>query len=1134
MKRNRGLKWRLWQVCGFFLLFLPLGAQTPDVNYDVLLVRLEEGLNQGNPRAFREIAGMYDFLPSHNKKDAFGLVTDFLFLEKPEWENPSDLSSKKLFGFLNDTSDKLRYSPILRSFYTRPIESFTAEAKVEKAKPLSTKDKALALKRYKSVVEMSASAPVKVFVEYQLQRIADLGTEESYRYLLGMLEGKGVPENVYKQEFFRKTLCQAISTYRISESLERLLIEVENGNLSPKDASVPLSFLTNRLFLDPQIKDLISRYRLEYEKAGSLQSMRMEGFRDWVDAEPDYFKDEADYLAFVLAKVGKQPFLRENALDLLLDTGDSKALFYAAAVLFGYSGDNFFNTRRMVQLFKERVDSKIIVKNGGGEWVSLDDLSNKQDRTFYFNLAVYWASNYEIYEYDSEKGYYFNTKIKDENEETASRLFKKLTSSNDLVAMSSYKSLSKYPSELIAVLEEKYQPVLRRANPILPDFRFGFLYALSELNRYCEEEGFETVVNPPAIGTMEKLKMNPPFEERIELEKRLFEQLKLNDLTGLEIEALIHSKNVEFNRSVSRILDRKYSLFLSQIAGDNNELRFYLKKAGLFRSIGIGGNCNKYIDKVKEEGRVPLRRIKKLAASEYDEHIREVLSEWNTEPGEIEIPDRIPLEKFLARPELYDSRDLMQIEEPTDKNYKQVFKALTGFKEPRGGRMLSEYLGINLKEGMLPDLIKLLDSGKVLFQEGSTKRTLTDDAVLMLESLFNHSFRQSDDEALRETAERWNAFSKKHPDFSTWEQQLFLLRASEVIHQKELTARDLNILIESEFYADHLSKDIIDALPRLKKESEIRKLKWRNSLNPKDHLDGFSSLEFPLKYLEQIVGYFDQANPDVLIRFIEDKLKGSNPEEMGKIWNRVLAKHPALLKRLLEDSFNEAGIQGGLNAYLNQSGPISSFEEKRLLKHLFLLESKGMTLAEEINFAKTFTRDEELAYTLQQFRLEQAVPDELEQIFPFVDDLVDYDESSRLRFFMVAFGLPEHLVDTEDERIDWEKGLERGIPVFLMDVLEKTGNPIKDKSGKPDFDKINFLLEFDITAPFSGTETKEVARYSITAIRLLELLFPEAGYPQVEPGDVVQLRATALFWKNYLKANNSLTNDRSGVSFGSI
>ena len=65
-----------------------------------------------------------------------------------------------------------------------------------------------------------------------------------------------------------------------------------------------------------------------------------------------------------------------------------------------------------------------------GVFKSIKD--KKKSKDFFFNHAIYWSVHYKDYEYDADRRLFINIKLEEENEASATRLFKKLTSENSL------------------------------------------------------------------------------------------------------------------------------------------------------------------------------------------------------------------------------------------------------------------------------------------------------------------------------------------------------------------------------------------------------------------------------------------------------------------------------------------------------------------------------------------------------------------------------------------------------------------------------------------------------------------------------------------------------------------------------
>ncbi len=1095
------------------LVVVANGQDSYIANYDVLLASLEDALEKGNPRALRELGGLLDIKEARER--TISILDEHTIFPENQIRFHSNLQREEYFSFLNQYGEEISFSPIMQIFYTQVLEDYEAKHKIIRKRSLTNKEKSIRFKRLVSVLEASGDAPSESFVSFQLQEIAALESYESYDYLMACLEGKHLPLALSKSDFIEESICEAISIYDDPSILEVVLGKLEKGKLNPARASEILSRITNVMIREDNPKTLSKKYNELLDSLGTLSETRLYGFEKGNTMKSDYFIEQVDYYGYMLASNYMVPWSRDNAVREMMKTGDSRALFHLAGVLYAQFDNDFFDVELLEKQYLNYLNISIQVENEAGGFIDIS--AKNKDRIFYLNLAKYWASHCYDYEYDSDKDVFVNIKLEEENEESASRLFKKLTSENEKVALESFKELTNYPHLMLARLNEKYLSILRRAHPKLPDFRYRFLENLGLLNEFCEMEGIEVGLSEGTTKLLEKLKSDIPIQERYVLEDEIINKLELNEITGLEIEGLIHSKDVAFNFSISRILDIYYSKQFEKIINNELQVRLFLKKTVLFSKIGIGGICNRYplkLEQIKNRLEPKLIRISK---KEYDEDIRDAISYIMSKEKASAVT--IPLSFFLNGFSDFDERNAHLVESPKKNELKSLFKKIEKTKERTELNLLLNYLSYHANDSYTPHLLNLLDNKKIIAERNGQTRTVADDAVRMLEGIYDFSFRENENATPIESAGEWLAFANKNKKVEAWASSLLEIQIDQLSEKEFILLDEINRIFTSPDIQDNLLSKALALLPKLESKNDVRKLEFNTPLKIK-MLSYFKILRFRPKYLDDVLNYFEKGNENQLLEFSIEFIDGIPTVEKGKIYNRVCDVDGMLSSMIQAEDEIRNDIILAMNTYLDDSEFISEFEEKRVLNRIFILNYNDLPIHDKLEKTITYSNDPDQVYNIQQSILKEISLSELPDVIASYHSLIESKGESKLIFLENNFGLPYYLFQSESERKSLLEDLKSLEPVSLyLKYLDKSGLDINGPDGGLDYGKIRDVLEFDVVSPFSSTVSKNRSHYALGVMKLLELEFPEKKAESVIGNN---LRRQASSWLHFLGEKGKL------------
>lgn len=1096
-------------VIPILLLAISLGSQHPNINsLDILLIQLDEALEKGNVRALRELAGIIDEVK--DKQKVIRILEKHTLFPTEQIQLDSSLDRHAFFKFLNEYDETIRYSPFLGVFFTKDIEDYEVDFNIIRKRNFSDKEKSNLLQRHIDILNAASETQLEVFSKYQFQEIANLQTYESYDFLLGCLEEGNLPAKLQKAKYTVSNICEAITSFNDPYVLEVILEQLKKGNIEGEDAMRMLARFTNVDIRETHPKKLAKNYTYLLDSLGTLSALRNFGFERETTIRHAFFEESVDYYAYMLSRFYDKPWMRENALREMMATGNPRALFYLSAILFSERKGSSLDRKILEKELNRSLDLSIQLYNGT-RFESLKD--NIRSSSFYLNHVIYWASNYTDYEYDDERKIFVNVKLEEENEASATRLFKKLTSENDYEALQSYRELSLYSPSIIVELYEKFQSILRRANSTLPDFRYGFLENIALLQEFCEMEGIEIQSSMVLREDIDLLKGDLMIKERYGIEDKLIQKLKIEDITALEIEALIYSKNLEFNFSASRILDIFYSKKFNSIANDPFQLRLFLKKSILFSSIGVGGISNKYFAKLEGADANVFAKLERLSKKEYDMDIRDAIA-YVLPEGEDEANQAIPLEIFLDQPLEFGSRSFDLIEAPNHKALKTIFKEINTAKNKDKISKYLEYLSLHSAASLTPFLLNgPLENTLVLSEYNGYQRTVSDASVLLLENIYDFSFSKTESQALRESSGKWLEFYKKNKDIKKWQTILFNKKVNTILEKRKISIMEINDILGSDLCNREIEKKCLTSLGKLEKENNIRKLRPRHLLDFSDVIY-FEKIKYNSKYLDNILELFKTENPLGLFNFAEEFMKDISLEEAGKVYNKLSDFSWYIPVVLKQDEKTRNKILKSLNTYLEEASFISEFEEKRIMNRMFLLKHANQSIVEQLKSSKTYTDDTQQVFEIQQHLLAEITFEELPMVMDQIDNLVVVDGTSPFSFLEKRLGLPAYLLESEKDKAAFRKDIQHLSEIEMYKkYLSLAGLDIFTEENKLDFEKVREVLEFDVVSPFSSTVSKNRMHYIIGVLRILNKKYPEH---QTLPMITDEIRSKAQSWLEFL------------------
>jgi len=439
---------------------------------------------------------------------------------------------------------------------------------------------------------------------------------------------------------------------------------VNSNQFSLEFSQQRLANLTNVHVEASTNKILVKKYNQLVDSLTTIEELRAYGYRKLFNTQPAFFMDQIDYYGRINRKLAKNIVERINQLTHL----------------------------------------EIQVNNKAGEFSTRAYAS--RDQVARTNYMMYWAAHYDDYEWDENREHFVNKNEAIETTQNYERLFRRLNSRNDSVAIASFIKLTEgEPNEVIA-LSEKYRQMFRNYNQSLPSFQFKYLEQLSQLTDYCRKNDITYQPSPDIAKQLEALLKTENPISRINIENELIRQITLEDITGVEYWACLQEGKLEINYSIGRILDWFYSRSLKEIQKNNHQLRLYLKKADIFGNIGAIGACNYYLNKFSLEDDPFQQKLLEIQQTEADEGILNQLMQLINEHNE--ASDNVSLSGFLEDPTGIHKRDIKIMRSPNSDEYEDLINTIRNTDDIAAIKRIFYYIRLHPEIGMVPHLFSLL------------------------------------------------------------------------------------------------------------------------------------------------------------------------------------------------------------------------------------------------------------------------------------------------------------------------------------------------------------------------------------------------------------------------------------------
>ncbi len=1080
----------LWMA----MFFAVNGQPLVSTNAPLLLQQLEESARTGQQRALRDLGSLLDRAELSSQVQT--ILYDITLFTKDEMDFSKPVSKREFLDFYYENEQNISFSTIAQTYYLSPLSDHPLEYHSQHLEMEEQHKIGLQLRQYiecfDQLVKQGNSKAGQALVI--LEQLCSYKEEEAYQYLLSLIQSRRLKKwKQAKRQQAYQLIGQALAGYQELESLNAILFMLNEKQLKASTASPWLSSISNIPCKEgADAEQLEKAYSFLVDSLGSLDAMHLYGYEQRFSFRINFFEYPVDYYGKLLSESDRHPWIQRNACKDLIRTAHPRALFYIAAHMYRHR--NTVPQPVWLPDYAEQLRQLTHMKTG------IYNAANKLeyypfaqgDKLARRNFFTYWAKHYNDFEWDDNHNFFTNKQKAQEVTQNYERLFRRLNSKNDSVALKSFILITEGDPMEVIELADKYRQLLRTYNRTLPSFKHKYLEQLTLLTHYCKVNNLAYRSSEAIQQITNRLLQPLTPAKRYRLENELIKSIELTDLTGLEYAACIHEKNKDFCFSIGRVLDYYYSKHWDQIVSDDAQLLLFLKKSYLFASIGVYGSSNYYLSKFDIKNQQLQARLAKLYRFEADEDILNQIAQLAAQPEEVE--DQFDLEEFLNEPALFSKRDIKTLPKPRKVDYRRIVKQIKSDDDITNIKQLFYYLRLHPHLDLVPYLFELVDDKRVLGRHQGQRVRVADNIVPSLEDIYDHSFVPEDTTQLfstRQWARKWRSGGK---EYVNWAYQFFQQKLEALQQLESLSIDEINELTTSQYFDERDKTTCLGYLKKVRPIKDIRKLHIEPLLNVEQDLVNFEDFFFGYKELDDIPKLFDIQPPQVapMLNYLGRKSAKFSISEKGSFYNNLF-RYPWFVNYIgspSADSLLIHNIGHILADYLNSSEYLSEYEEQNTNLHIAQLENLGKPIEQQLQASITVNADLASLQKIQESILAAVSYKDLGKVAGFFKSYPNQIAKNSFGFLAHDFGLPIYDLDEEtslDTFIANHKSMSE--QALYRHYLKAFGVDFLDKKGRLDFEKIYDMLEFDIVTPFVSRSGGKRDYYIYGIIKLLEFEF---------------------------------------------
>lgn len=1056
------------------------------VNYSTLLQALKKDIHNGQHRTLRDVIS----LMNHKEfgSQARTVLKNHTFFTKNEI-NVSSAKKADMMAFYYENVSKFTYSEVLNAFYITPIEERDISFELQQRKEPKGGQANGKLRRFLTELNERLEAKKYDKAEKIILEITDLkvGDQEVFMNILRDPRLLNTPEPL-RQNIYQ-SLLKALETYPDLEVIEIALQMVEGDFL---EEDFVISFLTQITNNTPP-KHSNYESDVEYfvaliDSLSSYEEIRSHGYERLFNSRINFFQFPVDYYGKILALSDDYPIVKENIINDLKQAQHPRAFFYIASDLYrNWKEDPNYLADFHLNMIQSMTNVNIGVKNKRNSTT----FNPLEDEVTMENYFLYWAAHYNDYEWDDNRMIFTNkleTIAKTQNYE---RLFRRLNSRNDTIALESFVRLTEGEYLEIKSLAKKYRQLLRNQNNSLPSLKYKYLEQLSLLTEYCRQNNISYKIRPSLARKLSKLLAVESPMERFAIENSIIEQMKLEDITAFEYWACLKegSKNIAF--SAGRILDWTYSKNWDKILNQKDQLRLFLKKSYLFENIGVSGICNAYLNKFDAKDHSQQQLLEGIGKIESDEDILNQISLLLTSDAEEDYMT-YSIDDFLIDPLSFNRRDLKVLPTPSVTDVRKIVNVIKQEEEPEVIKKLFKYMWQHPNIEFIPFLFELIDDERVITKNSNVSVTVADNIIPIVENVYNHSFDNVSPKRPFATKEWRELWKNDGPAYDRWEQKFFEAKLDSLQYLKKLKIETLNELTESSLFSDKYKPSILGNLKKVKPIRNIRRLSVDPKLSVTEDLKYFENFFFSYKELDDIPKLFNitEENIDQMLSFIERKSASFEVSEKGSLYNNLF--RASWLSRYINQGKLELSsakiIEEALEEYLNESEFLSEFEEQMTQLNIAQLQFMGKEIQDKIDATIALDVDNSSKAKILKSIIATISYEEIRLVVNRFDEMSNILGEKTYQFLSQDFGIPVFSFSTMKEQEQFIRNHNKLSEFdFYALYLKRFGLDLFLRKNQLDYTKIYNILRFDNVSPFVGETGGKRDWYIYGIIKLLEL-----------------------------------------------
>ena len=868
---SRGKIISVWLLTGWLFLSgsLAMGQTSKEFDYQELIEILSGKILDGNKKALRDLGTLLD--KTQYQDQILTVLKKASLFTSEEIDFTKKINRRSFLHFYYENESSIRFSEILRAFYITPIEFQKTNFKLIPPQQEDRKDLSVRLRRLIQNLEFFMETGNDAKILSISEEIKNLETEESYEYLLNTLRSQRMFKSPLSDpENFCKHLCTHLLNYPTKECIQLILLLVERGILESEFAKPILEKMTNiSVSKGGQFDDLVTGYEFWIDSLKTVQNLWNFGYEQEFKLRKSFFHHEVDFYGMVLSMADDLPRIRFNALKDIIQTQHPRSLFYIAALAWRYRDETSTekSPKTFIHKFENLADFTIAI-NGEKSFSSKHNW--EADETACLNFLKYWASNYDDYEWDELRKSFMNKGQAIALKESYERLFRRLNSQNDSVAIGAYLFLVEGDPVEVMGLSRKYKELLRNYNASLPSLKYGYLEQLVQLTEFCRRIGAHYKPPHRLNQLLQKLSKTNSPEERYQIENLIIDRLAPDEVTALEFWGILHEGSPEDAFSVGRILDWFYSKNWNRILEDEEQLRFYLKKAHLFQNIGVEGICKVYLNKFDQISESLKEQLEAILKIESDDdiifQIKDLLARMKGSTSGT-------LNDFLQNPEWFSPVDINLLPAPNNNFYQKMLTKIKTSKNKFQQKAWLTYLQKNPSLFIAPSLFEFLDQGIAV-------PTL----VKLIDKTFDHTFTEG--------ASAWKALWQKDSlQYHEWPKRFFEEKLLALAQNEKHNIKEVNAVVQSDYFKSEHKSLCLNALKKVKPVRNITRLRMDDKFIVKEDLSHFDEIKFGYKYLDEVPKFFDlEEDAGLMLHWLMKKTKNYDLTEKGSFYNNLFQK----------------------------------------------------------------------------------------------------------------------------------------------------------------------------------------------------------------------------------------------------